>query len=76
MIDQLAVTLDPAGQLTLINEIRARYQDQVYFIAMAAQGLTIGNISQPYVKGMRYGYNSGMQYYYMGSKSRYLWMDK
>ena len=76
MVDRLSVTLDPAGQLKLINEIRAHYQDKVYFVTMGAAGLSFGNISQPYVKGMRYGYNSGMQYYYMGSKSRYLWMDK
>ena len=55
LIDQLALTQDPAKQRDLVQQIRDQYNDQVYWVPSPSSGVSISTAIQPYVRGVRAG---------------------
>jgi ABC-type transport system substrate-binding protein len=55
LIDTLTLTQDPAKQRELVQQIRAQYNDQIYWVTSPTSAASISNTFQGYIKGVRAG---------------------
>jgi ABC-type transport system substrate-binding protein len=55
LIDTLALTQDPAKQRELVQQVRAQYNDQIYWVTSPANAVRISTTMQGYIKGVRAG---------------------
>ena len=79
LIDTLTSTQDPAKQRELVQQIRAQYNDQVYWGTLSASAVSVSNVIQPYVRGARAGTVATGGYLGDYSKLvvlREVWLDK
>jgi peptide/nickel transport system substrate-binding protein len=74
LVDELVLSGDPVEQRRIVNELRAIYQDQAYFISFPDAGFTFRLMLQPNVRGIRGGQNAYLSYYYQGPILRTAWL--
>ena len=76
LVDQLSRTGDQVEQRDLVTQIRAQYNEQVYWVPTASGAVGFSTQLQPYVRGIRSGQFSSLNAWYAGYVYRYAWLDK
>ena len=74
LVDELVREGDPIEQRRIVNELRAIYQDQAYFLSFPDGAYSFTLLLQHYVRGIRGGQNAYLSYYYQGPILRTAWM--
>ena len=74
LVDELVREGDPIEQRRIVNELRAIYQDQAYFMSFPDGAYSFTLLLQHYVRGIRGGQNAYLSYYYQGPILRTAWM--